>query len=745
MNRDICRNRGRRSPDRIEVYDCTVRRAQVHNTCLIRKVNGRATLRSRPARKLIARTRERIVVEVSRNIVSVLRIRHRTACIRRILVVAHRVAVRCIDRMDGLIARNRCSKDVGCMTRIVVLLPVVKVIARLVIRAIRLRGRRVVRHRRIGDHLVLMRRICIRPIGHGNGVAVGGPSCIEGDIARDRRVLKVICRSRRIALLIPMTEGMARKIARRGTLTRLGLRSACKVAVFHGLRARRHIAALRIEADRVARQRIAVIEVQSAGKRCIAAAALFDFLHHRKCCAALRDLVVQGVDLGGAAVAIACSRTRKLREFIVVITREREGQEAACHRSGRRRSECAVAESRAGQRVIRCLRARCRTCRHREQRKSRCVGLLRRQTEAEGIRHNRRILSVWQRSDVSGERLPNTEGLCCRGSLSPNRIELHHTVVLGRQVNDTLLVRIGDGSCRRGSPAGELIPRTRVAVSVQILRDTVGMRGIRNRAARIRSVLVVLNRILIRCVGRSDRRILRDRGAEGVGIAVLIHPAVEMVTGLVVRCRRRRYRAAVIHARIVQILKVLLARVSIVRLFDNDMILIDIPLRLEGLIPRNRRVEVVGSTGCRVNPTAEMIASLLSRRRTVTCCGRRSTCLIAVLHSLCARRHIAAVRIEAHRVLRTLIAVREVKRSVECRKGTAVHTELLGHHELGEVLYDRVLDSVDLAVVAVTVRCSGKLTHFINVLTRHCEVKGTARYGTVTLSRLRIRHALYQV
>ena len=218
-----------------------------------------------------------------------------------------------------------------------------------------------------------------------------------------------------------------------------------------------------------------------------------------------------------------------------------------------------------------------------------------------------------------------------------------------------------------------------------------------------------------------------------------------MVTGLVVRCRRRRHRAAVIHARIVQILNVLLARVSIVRLFDNDMILIDIPLRLEGLIPRDRRVEVVGSTGCRVNPTAEIIAGLLSRRRTVTCCGRRITCLIAVLHSLCARRHIAAVRIEAHRVLRTLIAVREVQRSVECRKGTAVHTELLGHRELGEVLYDRVLDSVDLAVVAVTACRSGKLTHFIDILTRHREGEGTACHSAVALSRLCIRYALYQV
>ena len=271
------------------------------------------------------------------------------------------------------------------------------------------------------------------------------------------------------------------------------------------------------------------------------------------------------------------------------------------------------------------------------------------------------------------------------------------------------------------------------------------MRGIRNRAARIRSVLVVLNRILIRCVGRSDRRVLRDRGAEGVRIAVLIHPAVEMVTGLIVRCRRCRHRAAVIHARIVQILKVLLARICVVRLFDDDMILIDVPLRLERLIPRDRCVEVVGSSGRRVNPAAKMVAGLLSRRRTVSSGCRRVACLIAVLHGLCVRRHIAAVRIEAHRVLRTLIAVREVQRSVECRIGTAVHTELLGHRELGKVLHNRVLDSVDLAVVAVTACRSSKFAHFIDILTRHREGEGTACHSAVALSRLCIRYALYQV
>ena len=271
------------------------------------------------------------------------------------------------------------------------------------------------------------------------------------------------------------------------------------------------------------------------------------------------------------------------------------------------------------------------------------------------------------------------------------------------------------------------------------------MRGIRNRAARIRSVLVVLNRILIRCVGRSDRRVLRDRGAEGVGIAVLIHPAGEVMAGLIVRCRRCRHRAAVIHARIVQILKVLLARICVVRLFDDDMILIDVPLRLERLIPRDRCVEVVGSSGCRVNPAAEMVAGLLSRRRTVSSGCRRVACLIAVLHGLCVRRHIAAVRIEAHRVLRTLIAVREVQRSVECCIGTAVHTELLGHRELGKVLHNRVLDSVDLAVVAVTACRSGKFAHFIDILTRHHEGEGTACHSAVALSRLCIRYALYQI
>ena len=647
--------------------------------------------------------------------------------------------------MDGLIARNRCSEDIRRMARIVVLLPVVEVITCLVVRSVRLRGRRVVRHRRIGDYLVLMRRICIRSVRHGDGVTVGRPVCIEDDVARYRRMLEVIGRSRRIALLVPMSEGMPRKITRRRTLARLRLRSACKVAVLHGLCARRHIAALRIEADRVARKCIAVIEGKCAGQRCIASAALFDFLRHRQCCAALRNLVVQRIDLGSAAVTVACSRTRKLRKFIVVIARKREGKESACHRAGRRRAEAAVAEARAGQAVIRCLRTRCRTCRHREQRESRRVGLLRRQTEAEGIRNNRCILAVRQRSHISGERLPNTEGLRCGGCLGPNRVELHHAVVLGRQVDDTLLVRIGDRSGRRGSPTGKLIPRTRVAVSVQVLRNTVGMRGIRNRAARIRSILVVLHRVIVRRVGRSDRRVLCDRGAEGVRIAVLIHPAVEVMSSLIVRCRRCRHRAAVVHARIVQILKVLLARICVVRLFDDDMILIDVPLRLERLIPRDRCVEVVGSSGCRVNPAAEMVAGLLSRRRTVSSGCRRVACLIAVLHGLCVRRHIAAVRIEAHRVLRTPVAVREVQRSVECRIGTAVHTELLGHRELGKVLHNRVLDSVDLAVVAVTACRSCKLTHFIDILTRHREGEGTACHSAVALPRLCIRYPLYQV
>ena len=219
----------------------------------------------------------------------------------------------------------------------------VEVITRAVIRAIRFRGRRVVRHRRIGNHLVLMRRICIRRIRNRDGIAVRAPVRVEGDVARDRRVFKVVSCGRRISLLVPMLEGMARKVTCRRTLARLRLRSCRKVSVLHGLRDRRHIAALRVKGDRIARKCVAVVKGQCSGQRRIRTTAFLDLLCHRERCAALRDFVVKRIDLGGAAVSITGCRARKLRNFIVVVARKRKGNQTARRRSGRSCSEAAVA------------------------------------------------------------------------------------------------------------------------------------------------------------------------------------------------------------------------------------------------------------------------------------------------------------------------------------------------------------------------------------------------------------------
>ena len=219
----------------------------------------------------------------------------------------------------------------------------VEAITRAVIRAIRFCGRRVVRHRRIGNHLVLMRRICIRRIRNRDGIAVRAPVRVEGDVARDRRVLKVVSRGRRISLLVPMQEGVARKVTCRRTLARLRLRSCRKVSVLHGLRDRRHIAALRVKGDRIARKCVAVVKGQCSGQRRIRTTAFLDLLCHRERCAALRDFVVKRIDLGGTAVSITGCRARKLRNFIVVVARKRKGNQTARRSSGRRCSEAAVA------------------------------------------------------------------------------------------------------------------------------------------------------------------------------------------------------------------------------------------------------------------------------------------------------------------------------------------------------------------------------------------------------------------
>ena len=267
---------------------------------------------------------------------------------------------------------------------------------------------------------------------------------------------------------------------------------------------------------------------------------------------------------------------------------------------------------------------------------------------------------------------------------------------------------------------------------------------IRHRAAHIRAVWLVVNLVVVRRVGRRNGRVTRDRRAEGVRIAALVDPAVEVMAGLIVRRRRRGHRVAVVHIRIVQVLMILHARIRIMRLLDNDAVLVDVPLCLQVLVPCHRRVEVVRCIGRRVDPAAEVITRLLSRRGGVAGLCLRLGRLVAVLHGLGGRRHIAAVGIVGHRVLRALVVIREVKRAREGRKAAAVFADLLRHREYGSDLLYLVLQGVDLAVIGVTRDAVAKLLHLVDVLAGHREAERAACHGAVALACLRVCHTANQ-
>ena len=115
-----------------------------------------------------------------------------------------------------------------------------------------------------------------------------------------------------------------------------------------------------------------------------------------------------------------------------------------------------------------------------------------------------------------------------------------------------------------------------------------------------------------------------------------------------------------------------------------------------------------------------------------------------MLHGLGGRRHIAAVGIVGHRVLRALVVIREVKRAREGRKAAAVFADLLRHREYGSDLLYLVLQGVDLAVIGVTRDAVAKLLHLVDVLAGHREAERAACHGAVALACLRVCHTANQ-
>ena len=180
----------------------------------------------------------------------------------RIFIVLHRIRIRCIDRTDCQRTRDRVSEAEGTVIRVV--LPVVKVVTRLILRRGRSIQHRAVRHGRtavVEDDLIRMRRICRCGIQHLYWVGIDLPDSGQGEVRAHRAVHELELGSVRC---LPVLKVIAVALSRRGS------RNACRIVLYRRLchavavamrlcRGRK-AALVRIEANRVARQLIGIFK-----------------------------------------------------------------------------------------------------------------------------------------------------------------------------------------------------------------------------------------------------------------------------------------------------------------------------------------------------------------------------------------------------------------------------------------------------------------------------------------------------
>ena len=141
-------------------------------------------------------------------------IRRRAARACRIFIVLHRIRIRCIDRTDGQRTRDRVSEAEGTVIRVV--LPVVKVVARLILRCGRRIQHRAVRHLRtavVKDDLIRMRCICRCGIQHLYRVGINLPDSGQGEVCAHRAVHELELGSVRG---LPVLKVIAVALSRRG-------------------------------------------------------------------------------------------------------------------------------------------------------------------------------------------------------------------------------------------------------------------------------------------------------------------------------------------------------------------------------------------------------------------------------------------------------------------------------------------------------------------------------------------------
>ena len=322
-------------PNGVEMHSAAVGRCQVvdRDTVIISRCGRCRTCA--PAHELIARAVKLIRREILCRVVSHAEVRHASvhrspACVR---LEYHRIRIRRIHCMYRRIAGHRRTEGIS---RVVLILPVVEVVAGLIVRYGRRRERsRPVRHIVVLCKLrILMTCIRVRCILYGHRVTVNLPLCVQSCVRMNRCRAKRELGSRRIC---PVEEVVARLLSRRGGRDADRIvydrRHCCIVAVAHTLVCRGVAAALCVVLHREARQGVAVLKLQ-LGRRSARAAACF--LHrsgNRQAVAgsrtertrALRHRKGNRVD--SRIVAVVLCGARGLLEGVDIGTRVAEGKE----------------------------------------------------------------------------------------------------------------------------------------------------------------------------------------------------------------------------------------------------------------------------------------------------------------------------------------------------------------------------------------------------------------------------------
>ena len=414
-------------------------------------------------------------------------VRHASARIRCICVVANLIRIRRISRMNGLILRDRLREVIRVVRMIK---PTVEVITGLVLRPCRLCRRSAVRHIVFTeDLLVCVRRVRIRRIRHHHRELLQFPLRLECIVLlhlsrrKSERYFRHSAGHRGRNFINPTLKVIAGLVACRTALScrRCGLTRI--VTVLDRLRCRRHIAALGIKAHLITRQIVGIVKDNLTARRCrreILDAALRCKGSAHACRDRIGDLVLCRV------VAVVRNAVSLLLHHIAVGTGKRKGNQPRRNFLAGNRGRELVASHAEDHRVHsprhigRIGRTRC-ACRHG------CIRSDGGHHKLKGRGQKRRYLRIRKRTPVSGDIFLDLECLCRGGELLPLCIELERCGSrtglnrCTRRITLTAAVR-----CR--IPTREEITRTRKAgIASAAAHGLCGsLIGVRIRACVIR-------------------------------------------------------------------------------------------------------------------------------------------------------------------------------------------------------------------------------------------------------------------